>query len=166
MKRNLIMFFLFVFVFNVSGQHKNASDSVIITSEKTATRVYTENGELHINVPPEEVTKFKTTGYVRYKDFGAKGDGKTDDLEAIAATHAFANSYGLPVKADDGATYYIGGKDRTAGSGRCRSSSRETSIRRGKSPASRRTRSGHRLGIDRQKRYALRIKQHRPPDRQ
>ncbi len=26
----------------------------------------------------------------------------------------FANSYNLPVKADDGATYYIGGKDRTA----------------------------------------------------
>ena len=114
MKRNLIMFFLFIFVFDVSGQQKNASDNVIITSEKTTTRVYTENGELHANVSPDDVTKFKATGYVRYKDFGAKGDGKTDDLEVIAATHAFANSYGLPVKADDGATYYIGGKDRTA----------------------------------------------------
>jgi hypothetical protein len=114
MKRNLITFFLFIFVFNVSGQYKNASDNVIITSEKTTTRVYTENGELHVNVSPDDVTKFKVTGYVRYKDFGAAGDGKTDDLEAIAATHAFANSYGLPVKADDGATYYIGGKDRTA----------------------------------------------------
>ena len=114
MKRNLITFFLFIFVFNVSGQHKNASDNVIITSKKTTIRVYTENGELHVNVPPDDVTKFKATGYVRYKDFGAKGDGKTDDLEVIAATHAFANSYGLPVKADDGATYYIGGKDRTA----------------------------------------------------
>ena len=53
-------------------------------------------------------------GRVRYSDFGAKGDGKTDDMDAIAATHAFANEHGLKVKADEGATYYIGGKDRTA----------------------------------------------------
>ncbi len=50
---------------------------------------------------------------VRYSDFGAKGDGKTDDIDAIAEAHAFANQHGLPVKADEGATYYIGGKSRT-----------------------------------------------------
>ncbi|MDZ7619406.1 MAG: hypothetical protein U1E05_20595, partial [Patescibacteria group bacterium] len=33
---------------------------------------------------------------------------------AIAEAHAFANQHGLPVKADEGATYYIGGKARTA----------------------------------------------------
>ena len=48
-------------------------------------------------------------GWVRYGDFGAKGDGKTDDVRALAAAHAFANEHGLPVKADDGATYYIAG---------------------------------------------------------
>ncbi len=53
-------------------------------------------------------------GVVRYRDFGAVGDGKTDDSDAIAAAHTFANQHGLPVKADEGATYYIGGKDRTA----------------------------------------------------
>jgi hypothetical protein len=42
------------------------------------------------------------------------GDRKTDDIDAIAATHAFANQQGLPVKAGEGATYYISGKDRTA----------------------------------------------------
>ncbi|MEP6727703.1 MAG: hypothetical protein ABJC98_17910, partial [Bacteroidota bacterium] len=114
MKCNLLMIFVFICVCNVNGQHKTASDSVIITTEKAATRVYTENGELHVNVSPEEVMKFRAAGFVRYKDFGAKGDGKNDDLDAIAATHAFANNYDLPVKADDGATYYIGGKDRTA----------------------------------------------------
>ena len=52
------------------------------------------------------------TGFVRYADFGAKGDGKTDDIAAIAAAHEFANAKGMPVKADDHATYYIGGKKR------------------------------------------------------
>lgn len=48
---------------------------------------------------------------VRYEDFGAAGDGKTDDLHAIARAHAHANANGLPVKANDDATYYIGGGD-------------------------------------------------------
>ena len=48
---------------------------------------------------------------VCYEDFGAKGDGKTDDLQAIADAHAHANEHGLPVKANDAATYYIGPKD-------------------------------------------------------
>ena len=51
---------------------------------------------------------------VRYAKFGAVGDGVTDDLEAIVKAHEFANNHGLPVKADEGATYYIGGKDKTA----------------------------------------------------
>ncbi len=51
--------------------------------------------------------------WVSYRDFGAKGDGKTDDVKAIAAAHAYANKHGLNVKADKEATYYIGGKDHT-----------------------------------------------------
>ena len=51
---------------------------------------------------------------VRYAKFGAVGDGVTDDLEAIVRAHEFANQHGLPVKADAGATYYIGGKNQTA----------------------------------------------------
>ncbi len=52
-----------------------------------------------------------TPGVVHYEDFGAKGDGKTDDHAAIALAHQFANQRGLPVKANDAATYLIGGGD-------------------------------------------------------
>ena len=45
-----------------------------------------------------------------YSEFGAKGDGVTDDFDAIIATHEFANNNNMPVKADPGATYYIGDK--------------------------------------------------------
>lgn len=61
---------------------------------------------------PEESIE-KGINIVRYADFGARGDGMNDDIEAIAKAHEFANQHGLPVRADDRATYYIGGKDRT-----------------------------------------------------
>lgn len=51
---------------------------------------------------------------VTYRDFGAKGDGKTDDFNAIVAAHAYANEHQLPVRAEDRATYYIGGAAQTA----------------------------------------------------
>ncbi len=90
-------------------------NNVVITSLEQNTRVsVNDNGELNINVSPKDVIKFKAAGSVRYSDFGAKGDGKTDDIDAIAATHAFANLHSLLVKADPGATYYISGKKRTA----------------------------------------------------
>lgn len=51
---------------------------------------------------------------VSYSEFGAVGDGKTDDMAAIAATHAFANTFNVGVRADAGATYYIGSWEETA----------------------------------------------------
>ncbi len=52
--------------------------------------------------------------YVTYEDFGAAGDGKTDDFEAIEKTHEYANTNGLSVFANETATYYIGGANKTA----------------------------------------------------
>ena len=52
--------------------------------------------------------------FVRYKEFGAVGDGKTDDHQAIIAAHDYANEHNLPVRADDDATYYIGDTYATA----------------------------------------------------
>ena len=52
--------------------------------------------------------------YVTYEQFGAVGDGVTDDMPAIVACHRYANEHGLTVVANDNATYYIGGKNMTA----------------------------------------------------
>jgi hypothetical protein len=116
MKYVHLFFFLFSCIFSIAqGQAKSTSENVVITYSKNKTGVLTnEKGELQINVSPKDVEKFKAGGFVRYSDFGAKGDGKNDDIDALAATHAFANQHGLSVKADDGATYYIGKMDRTA----------------------------------------------------
>ncbi len=111
----LVIFLLFTVSGLAQGQTRSAPENVVITTTNNKTQVrVNENGELLINVSEKEFPEFKANGLVRYSDFGASGDGKTDDIDAIAATHAFANQHGLYVKADEGATYYIGGKDRTA----------------------------------------------------
>ena len=116
MKNILLFVSLFFSVFSMAQeQAKNTSDNVVITYNNNKTGVLTnEKGELHINVSPKDVEKFKASGFVSYSNFGAKGDGQNDDIDAIAATHAFANQQGLSVKADKGATYFISGKNRTA----------------------------------------------------
>lgn len=72
-----------------------------------------EQNVLHKITPTKEEQNFIQNGRVSYSDFGAKGDGISDDIDAIAATHEFANQHNLEVVADSGATYYIGGKDQT-----------------------------------------------------
>ncbi len=52
--------------------------------------------------------EYDVMGPVTYLEFGAKGDGETNDIAAIIAAHEFANTYDLPVKADAGKTFYIG----------------------------------------------------------
>ena len=54
------------------------------------------------------------TDYVTYEDFGAVGDGKADDFESIVKTHEYANTNGLSVFANETATYYMSGADKTA----------------------------------------------------
>ena len=116
------MKYLFFFLFFLpgvpsiaQGQTRLQPENVLITANDGKTKVSTnEKGELLLNVTPKDSRKFIANGFVRYSDFGAMGDSKTDDIDAIAATHAFANQNGLAVKADKGAEYYISGKNRTA----------------------------------------------------
>ncbi len=52
--------------------------------------------------------------FVTYEEFGAVGDGKTDDQAAIVKAHAAANERGVPVRAGDGRAYYIGAGEASA----------------------------------------------------
>lgn len=52
--------------------------------------------------------------YVTYEEFGALGDGVTDDMPAIVACHEYANANSVEVRGSDGANYYIGGRNLTA----------------------------------------------------
>ena len=45
--------------------------------------------------------------FVTYEEFGAVGDGVTDDFAAIYRAHEYANEASLPVRARDDAHYYI-----------------------------------------------------------
>ena len=54
------------------------------------------------------------TDYVTYEQFGAVGDGKTDDSGAIVKAHEYANANGLSVLANETAAYYISGSNETA----------------------------------------------------
>ncbi len=112
MALSLFLFFTQGFA---QGQHTPVNESVKISSTTGEMSLVTsENGELHLYVPTEWTDSFTSNGIVSYSDFGAKGDGKSDDINAIAATHAFANKHGLKVKVNEKATYYIGGTSRTA----------------------------------------------------
>jgi hypothetical protein len=115
MKKLRLFYLLFCLAKITTAQVGSPLETASVTFDQNIVQASThEEGQEPVNASPTDVHKFKTDGVVRYSDFGAKGDGKTDDIDAIVAAHAFANEHGLSVKADEGATYYIGGKDRTA----------------------------------------------------
>jgi hypothetical protein len=51
---------------------------------------------------------------ITYEEFGAVGDGVTDDLPAIVAAHAFANENKLHVRTKPDAVYHLGTRNLTA----------------------------------------------------
>lgn len=109
------MKYFIVFVSLVASCFEGFALSTILTTQKRETLFSGgENGNIHKQLARNHIRKLKARGYVNYEDFGAKGDGKTDDLANIVAAHAFANEKELKVKVKDQATYYLGGKDLTA----------------------------------------------------
>ncbi|MCU0791512.1 MAG: hypothetical protein MUE42_01360 [Opitutaceae bacterium] len=61
-----------------------------------------------VSAVPAYAASAETRTPVNYEDFGAKGDGVTDDLEAIVTAHAHANKHGMPVRTRPDATYHLG----------------------------------------------------------
>lgn len=111
----MILLFLIFNIKMVSGQPNTLEKPLVISPTSKTTRVHQdENGEFNIDVHQDDLKRFKRQGFVRYGDMGAIGNGITDDMIFIVATHALANRYGLDVKANDGAQYFIGGKEMTA----------------------------------------------------
>ncbi len=111
--KNYFVLLLLLVGFFASGQEQ-IDEKVVITSKGRKTWVrLEEDGRLLVNLSKKSVRKMKSAGVVQYSDLGAVGDSETDDLDRITAAHAFANQEGLRVKADEGATYYIGGRARS-----------------------------------------------------
>jgi hypothetical protein len=86
---------------------KTTSQSPFLTNTLLTAVLMGFSTSASLNANPDAIKR----GVVYYGDFGAKGDGKTDDHAAIAQAHQFANERGLPVKAKDESTYLIGGGD-------------------------------------------------------
>ena len=55
----------------------------------------------------DQYSKFEEASVVYYSDFGAVGNGVTDDFKAMLAAHQYANECGQTVKGTPGATYYV-----------------------------------------------------------
>jgi hypothetical protein len=114
-KNAILIITLFAFLQVSFAQTTPSKASDIISLNRKKTEVSTnETGQLLVSVSKKDMEKFSKNGFVDYESFGAKGDGSTDDIDAIAAAHICANKLNLPVKTKGDATYYISGKNRKA----------------------------------------------------
>lgn len=114
MRPLFLLVFLLAGVGCVEAQTPGSPETVVISEGGALAAMQTDSaGLLQVSLAAADARSIRERGYVLYSDFGAKGDGESDDIDAIAAAHAFANQHELPVRADEGATYYIEG-ERTA----------------------------------------------------
>ena len=113
----LLIFFCFCGC-NSSNQTKNekieTGESNLYINENSTNVNSDINGGLIINLNRQDLDRFKKKGIINYSDFGAIGDGISDDAVFIRATHEVANHYGFDVKADNDALYNITGKKVSA----------------------------------------------------
>lgn len=100
-----------------NGYLISVKDNSLIIEAKYSNKLleYTEEFFFNNISQKRDVVNFKSSftftkdaSKIYYSDFGAKGDGKTNDFEAIKKAHDEANLGGQTVCAASGAEYYIG----------------------------------------------------------
>ena len=92
----------------VTGSEKETeTENTEATETESIAQTGTETAESESSALPDEPEPPEEL-FVSYADFGAIGDGETDDFNALYAVHGYANEKALPVKATEGAVYYIG----------------------------------------------------------
>ncbi len=91
----------------VSAESSADTESESTSEAETDVTTQTETAESESSALPDEPEPPEEL-FVSYADFGAIGDGETDDFNALYAAHGYANEKALPVKATEGAVYYIG----------------------------------------------------------
>ena len=91
MKIKLILILaLATFTLAGTAQNKTSNEHVITKSKKKTEVLIGDKGELRIAISPKDANRIQKNGFVDYETFGAKGDGVTDDIDAIAAAHYYA----------------------------------------------------------------------------
>ncbi len=68
-----------------------------------------------LNSSEKNTAEKEAKSFICYEDFGAKGDGVTNDYAAIKRAHDEANKRGLPVFGNPDATYLIGSTANSEG---------------------------------------------------
>ena len=114
MRNLLLLLILFSETALLNAQSDSMSLEIIIDKLQKTQLILGENDLEKVIINQKDFLQFKNNGIIRYSDLGATGDGFTDDMTYIKATHAVANEYEFAVKADDGALYYISGKENSA----------------------------------------------------
>ena len=98
MKKILIALLVLSMVFSLISCGEKTEEKIVECTECVDT-----DKDLKCDVCSKEIE----INAVTYEEFGAVGDGKTDDYQAIYNAHVYANETGRPIKADDSKTYYL-----------------------------------------------------------
>ena len=112
-KRNKYILLVLIFIFFDYNLNSQKVDIIVSEEAKTETTIL-NNQTFKINLNENDLKNYKSKGFISYGDMGAVGDGKSDDINLIIATHHIANKYGLAVRANIGAKYFIGGTGKSA----------------------------------------------------